>query len=237
MVADAMFVYWPALFSLLVILIQLLLDPSPKDMWPPTLDFSGAQAVRVISSPLWLSLIIPMILGLIVLRRFSQRHALSSQDHGSMVWWLTNLLWFHTGCDILSGYFQVMPVMTDFYNRMTPAHSHERWHETRNHLDAAYMLELCVEAPLCAWVLYLFWQQDPGRHVAEVFTAAVQLTGTVTYYFPGVVRLEAACWLSHIDRLCGSIWILFPLVIFRRTLASARKQGLDRAMQTGNKQD
>ena len=46
------------------------------------------------------------------------------------MWWHVNFFWFHTGCDILSGLFQVgsrvepvglevMPVLTDLYTRMS----------------------------------------------------------------------------------------------------------------------
>ncbi|CAE8622015.1 unnamed protein product [Polarella glacialis] len=199
-------------------------------MWPPTLDFSGDQAVRVISSPVWLATVLPILLGLLVLRSFVRRKGLSLQDHGSMVWWLMNMLWFHTGCDVLSGYLQVMPILTELYTRMTPSHSHSRWHEARSHLDAVYLLEAFIEVPLCAWMLVLFARQDPGRHVAEVFAATVQFTGTVIYYVPGLVKMEAACWLSHLDRLCGSVWILFPIMIFWRTFDAARRQGFDKAM-------
>mmetsp|Transcript_72650 Transcript_72650/g.130851 ORF Transcript_72650/g.130851 Transcript_72650/m.130851 type:complete len:239 (+) Transcript_72650:110-826(+) len=227
---DTLRVYWPAFFGMGTMAIQLFIDPSPKEMWPPTLDFSGAQAVRVISSPIWLAIVLPTLLGLLVLSSFVRRKGLSLQDHGSMVWWLMNMLWFHTGCDVLSGFFQVFPVITGLYIQMNPAHVHPRWHEARTHLDAGYMLEACVEVPLCAWMLVLFARQDPGRHVAEVFVAAVQLTGTVTYYLPGLVKMEAHCWLSHVDRLCGSVWILFPIMIFWRTFAAARSQGFDKAM-------
>ncbi|CAE8622010.1 unnamed protein product [Polarella glacialis] len=227
---DTLRVYWPALFGIGTMAIQLILDPSPKEMWPPTLDFSGDQAVRVISSPVWLATVLPILLGLLVLRSFVRRKGLSLQDHGSMVWWLMNMLWFHTGCDVLSGYLQVMPILTELYTRMTPSHSHSRWHEARSHLDAVYLLEAFIEVPLCAWMLVLFARQDPGRHVAEVFAATVQFTGTVIYYVPGLVKMEAACWLSHLDRLCGSVWILFPIMIFWRTFDAARRQGFDKAM-------
>ena len=53
----------------------------------------------------------------------------------SKMWWHVNLFWFHTGCDVFSGYYQagwlslrqvrslrfaqVMPVLTELYTRMS----------------------------------------------------------------------------------------------------------------------
>merc|ERR1711957_541911 len=121
-----------------------------------------------------------------------------------------------TGCDLLSGFWQVMPVVTQLYQRMTPAHHNPRWHESRGHLDAGYALELFVEFPLAALALYFFFRRHPARHFVETFAAAVQLGGTVAYYAPGLAQGEAACWLSWADRTCGSAWVIFPLVLLWR---------------------
>jgi len=139
-----------------------------------------------------------------------------------MIWWMVNLLWFHTGCDLFSGFFQIMPVLTELYAFMTPSHLQPRWHEERAHLDAGYALELLVEVPMAAWVLWLYARRDEGRHIAEVFAAAVQFAGTVTYYAPGIAKGESACWLSFVDRSCGFMWLVFPVVLLRRHLAAAR---------------
>jgi hypothetical protein len=216
--------YWPALFGFGTMALQMLMDPSPEDLWPPKLDLKGTQAVAVLTSPVWLAVVIPLTFGLILIATLVKKHSISRQDHASMVWWIMNLFWFHTGCDVLSGFFQVMPVLTDLYRRMNPAHNAERWHESRAHLDSAYALEALIEVPLCAWTLALFIRQDPGRYVAEIFTLAVQFTGTVTYYAPGLVKMEAASWLSHLDRLCGSVWMIFPCIVLQRHLAKARGQ-------------
>lgn len=139
-----------------------------------------------------------------------------------MVWWMVNLFWFHLGCDVFSGLIQVQPVLTELYMFMTPSHRLPRWHEARSHLDAVYVLELIAEVPLAAWVLWSYARRDPARYTVEAFAAAVQLAGTVAYYAPGLAKNEVACWLSWADRTCGSVWIVFPIVLLRRCLAAAR---------------
>eukprot|EP00933_Yihiella_yeosuensis_P025308 TRINITY_DN19653_c2_g1_i1.p1 TRINITY_DN19653_c2_g1~~TRINITY_DN19653_c2_g1_i1.p1 ORF type:complete len:238 (+),score=41.21 TRINITY_DN19653_c2_g1_i1:67-780(+) len=229
--ASFLTIYWPALFAMSTMVLQLGLDPSPASIagWPPQFDLSGKQAVKVVTSPYWLAVVVPVFLGLLILRSWVKSKSISGQDHASMVWWLLNLFWFHIGCDVLSGYFQVMPVLTELYQRMNPAHDQPRWSEARNHLDSAYVLEALVEVPLCAWCLLLFARQDQGRYIAEVFALAVQFTGTVNYYVPGIVKLEAATWLSHLDRLCGSAWLIYPAIICYRTLSTARGHGTNKA--------
>jgi len=173
---ESLFVYWPFLFTVGTAVIILILDPSPPGlddprhpadaMWPPTFDWTGAQAVFVLKNPLFLGTFFPVVLGVFCLRFLLQAELFVTSEHASMNWWLCNLFWFHIGCDVLSGYYQVMPVLTDLYKRMNPAHLEEQWHPLRQHLDAAYLLELLVEAPLAAWVLYLYWVGDPARFIS-----------------------------------------------------------------------
>eukprot|EP00441_Pelagodinium_beii_P008707 CAMPEP_0197693764 /NCGR_PEP_ID=MMETSP1338-20131121/112957_1 /TAXON_ID=43686 ORGANISM="Pelagodinium beii, Strain RCC1491" /NCGR_SAMPLE_ID=MMETSP1338 /ASSEMBLY_ACC=CAM_ASM_000754 /LENGTH=130 /DNA_ID=CAMNT_0043276549 /DNA_START=109 /DNA_END=499 /DNA_ORIENTATION=- len=105
---------------------------------------------------------------------------------------------------------------------MNPAHANERWHPSRTPLDAGYALELLIEVPLCAWMLVLCARQDPGRHLFQAFALAVQMTGTVTYYLPGLVQMEFNCWLSLMDRLCGSVWMIYPVLTLWDMLAEIR---------------
>lgn len=206
-------------------LMTAVVDPTPKDLWPPTLELTGSQARHYFLSAPFLATALPMFAGLAYLASFVRRHSFSNQEHASMVWWLVNLFWFHTGCDILSGLFQIMPVTTQIYERMSPGHLNPKiFAEPRVHLDTGYVLELLVEVPLAAWVLWLFMRRDPARHVAEVFALAVQFAGTVCYYAPGLYKMEVACWLSWADRACGSVWIIYPIILLRGHLAAARKE-------------
>jgi len=75
----------------------------------------------------------------------------------------------------------------------------------------------------CQWPpVGLYARRDEGRHIAEVFAAAVQFAGSVTHYAPGVAEGEPACWLSFVDRSCGFMWLAFPVVLLRRQSAAAR---------------
>merc|ERR1719188_2000422 len=188
------------------------------------MGFSTERMQTIIFNPWFLSMTLPTLAGWVWIAGFARRNGMTPEEQGSMVWWLTNLFWFHIGCDIYSGYLQVMPVMTELYYRMTPVHYQPRWHESRAHLDSGYMLEILVEVPMAAWVLYLYATRDKGRHIAEVFAASVQMAGTVAYYAPGIAKGEHACWLSWVDRTCGAVWIVFPLLLLRRHYLAFQKQ-------------
>jgi len=214
--AGTLEIWWPALFVMGTMVMMLILDASPEKMWPPTFDLSGSQAKRVLTSPAYLVVAVPMMAVLMWIPGFAKRNSVPGKEVASMVWWVTNAFWFHTGCDIFSGFFQFMPVYTELYKKMNPAHLKPRWHDARNHLDGCYALELILEAPFALWVFWLFIRRHPSRHIAEVLAASVQLAGTVVYYAPGLVKWEVACYLSWMDRACGFVWILFPAMLIRR---------------------
>lgn len=218
---DFITVFWPLLFSMGTAGMQALVDPSAC-VWPPKLDFSGQQLALVVKSPVWLCTAVPAILGALVLQAIGKSRGFSVADRAYLVWWHVNLFWFHIGCDILSGHFQVMPVLTELYTLMSPAHAHPRWHPERQHFDCAYGLELYVEVPFAAWLVYLFMTQDHRRYLVELVGLTVQFAGTVVYYLPGLMRGEHECWLSYADKFCGSFWIAFPAYVFIRTLKNAR---------------
>mmetsp|Transcript_20220 Transcript_20220/g.53645 ORF Transcript_20220/g.53645 Transcript_20220/m.53645 type:complete len:238 (-) Transcript_20220:79-792(-) len=212
-------VYWVILFAVGTMATMLFLDAKTANEFPPKFDMTGAQAKMVLTSPWFLGASIPVFVGLLWTSSFVRRNKIPELEHASMVWWLCNLFWFHFGCDLLSGYFQVMPVLTDLYAHMSPAHLNPRWHESRAHLDAGYILEATAEIPLCALAFLLFATRSPSRHLVEVFAAAVQFTGTITYYAPSVAKGETHCWLSYLDRSCGFVWILYPCVLLWRQLS------------------
>jgi hypothetical protein len=214
-------VYWVVLFSVGTMGLMLFLDAKTASEFPPRFDTTGTQAKAVLTSPWFLGTAIPTVLGLIWTSSFVRRNKIPEQEHASMVWWLCNMIWFHVGCDLFSGFFMVMPVLTDLYAVMSPAHKMPRWHESRAHLDSGYTLELLCEVPLAFLAFVLFARRSPARDLVEVFAAAVQLAGTVTYYAPGLAKGEAHCWLSWLDRSCGSVWIIYPLVILGRQLRKA----------------
>ena len=220
---EFLFVFWPYIFALATIVLAVVVDPA-ECIWPPKLDLSGQQLAMLAKTPVWLCTALPTLIGGLVLHAIAKSRGMSAMDRQSLMWWHVNAFWFHTGCDVFSGYFQVMPVMTELYTHMSPIHVQPRWHPEREHLDCAYGLELYVEAPFALWLVYLFMSQDERRYLVELVALGIQFAGTVVYYLPGLMRFEHACWLSHADRFCGSFWITFPAYVFFRTLSRARKE-------------
>lgn len=214
-------VWWSALFAAGTVLMMCIF-PGDQDWGLPKYDLSGRQAITVVTSPWFLGCWVPLLVCLYLLPSFAKKHKLAPQEQGMMVWFLTNVFWFHTGCDVLSGYFQVMPALTELYKAMNPAHTQQKWAPDRAFLDAGYMLELLCEVPLGLWVLYLYARRHPGRNFVEVFAVAVQAAGTVMYYAPPLMRGEpTASWVSYCDRGFGSVWIIFPLLVLLRHLRGA----------------
>ena len=56
------------------------------------------------------------------------------------------------------------------------------------------------------------------------YPVAVQFAGTVCYYAAATYRQEYPSWLSYVDRLFGSVWIIYPLYVFCRELSRASSQ-------------
>lgn len=167
-------------------------------------------------------------MGLVFLKSFCKKHKLAPVEQGMMVWWLTNIFFFHTHCDLLSGYWQVMPAMTELYVGMTPAHLQPRWADARLHLDTVYFLELVAEVPLACFVLYLYFRRHHARYFVETFALAVQAAGSVAYYAPALIKQEtAASWITYLDRSFGSVWVVFPLFVLRRHFLAASAEKKD----------
>ncbi|CAL1135482.1 unnamed protein product [Cladocopium goreaui] len=220
---EFIYVWWPYLFAVATIMLQAVVDPA-ECIWPPKLELSGQQAALLAKTPVWLCTAGPTLIGPFLLNFMARKRNLSAMDRQSLMWWHVNAWWFHTGCDVFSGLYQIMPVLTELYTHMSPVHVKERWHPEREHLDCAYGLELFVEAPFALWLVYLFMTQDHRRYLIELAALGIQFAGTVVYYLPGIMRLEHACWLSHADRFCGSFWIIWPTYVFIRTLNRARPE-------------
>merc|ERR1740121_1251998 len=114
--------------------------------------------------------------------------------------------------------------MTEIYRMSTPEHRFPNWHESRAHMDAGYSMELVLQIPMAAWILYLFATRDPARHQVETFLSGLQMAGAIGYYLPGLVKGEVHCWLSVLDRLIASVWVIYPFLLLRRNMAAARKR-------------
>lgn len=222
-------VWWSAVFAAGCIALVFFVEPKQGFTFPPKLDLSGKQAILVMSNQWFLICAIPLVVGVFFLQRTFKKYSLFANqpvraERGMMVWWLMNLCFFHTACDVLSGYYQVMPILTDHYKEMSPAHLEPRWADARQHFDLVYVLEGLVEAPLALIMLVLHLRRHPARHIVEVFAVAVQLAGTVCYYCPRFFKGEqATTWLYYCDCTCGAAWIVFPLLVLWRHISTAAR--------------
>lgn len=215
-------IWWTVVFAVLVTIMQCVVKPKQDWSWPPELDLSGDQAKSVLTSEWFWACSGPMLLGLPWFRSFFKTHKFAVVEQSMTIWWWTNAFFFHTSCDLLSGYFQVMPALTQIYAEMTPAHKQARWANARLHLDSTYFLEMTVEAPLALLMVFLYIRRHPGRYFVETFAVAVQLAGSVVYYMPSLMRGDAAAnWVSYNYRAFGMVWIIVPLLVLRRRFVEA----------------
>jgi hypothetical protein len=202
-------VWWPILFAALVSIMQCIVDSSDS----PSIDFSKAS--NILASPKFYVMLVPLTGGCVGLKKFFGEVRLPTLDKGMMVWWVANLLFFFSHCDLLSGYYGVMPGLSDLFMDVSPALSYPQWAPRRVHLDAVYFLELTVEVPLAVFVILLYVYQHPGRYLAENFALGIQLAGTYVYTIPGLIVPETApSWLRSCEHTSRAIWILFPMLIF-----------------------
>jgi len=223
-------VWWTLLFAAGVLSMQCFVEPKQGFAWPPKMDLSGKQAIRVLSSKWLWACWTPMLLGVFWLRHIFKTYKIKQVERGMMLWWLTNAFFFHLHCDILSGYFQVMPVLSDHYSEISPAHLKPRWADARLHLDSTYLLEGVAEIPLALITLFLYTRRHPARFFMEIFALAVQFAGTIIYYFPRFMKYEKpGSWLCYFDWSFGAVWVAFPLAVLVRHVCSAvRAAGADK---------
>merc|ERR1719162_2245094 len=106
-----------------------------------------------------------MTVAIMCLKNFFDKHKTTAVDRSMMLWWCTNFFFFHFHCDLLSGYWQVMPALTELYAHISPGHLKPQWADPRLHLDTTYFLELTVEVPLACFCLFLYLRGHPARYV------------------------------------------------------------------------
>jgi len=139
------------------------------------------------------------------------------------LWFLLNATWFHTGCDIMSGLFQVMPNLTESYIALNDVHSLPMHHPERVYYDTMYWFELFVEAPLALLVTALYLRQSKIRPVVESFLNGLYVAGTVAYYMPNIILGHSPhILMSNLDRLIASVWIVVSVGLTIRTVRQAR---------------
>lgn len=158
-----------------------------------------------------------MNLGVFAILTVCKKHRISAVEQMCMLWHLVNVTWFQTGCDVLSGLFQVMPNLSDDYNLLNERHKFPLHHPERIHIDVIYWFELVVEIPLGIVVLYLYLTRNSTRYVVEAFLHGMHLTGAFAYYVPGLILGETThVVLSNIDRAIASLWVIVPVMLLWR---------------------
>jgi len=135
------------------------------------------------------------------------------------LWHLTNATWWSFGCDVLSGYFHVMPVLSQQYEFSNPNHLHESMRYT---LDAVYLTEMFIHVPLAYLCFYAHAKRWRGRHLIEAFLCGIQIEGTFLFYLPDILEGcsnypsgSLAVWIFW---LFGLFWIFVPIALLLRAL-------------------
>jgi hypothetical protein len=218
-------VHWPALLFPATIAYASLYDPTNPDALLPFAFVPERFAAMIFSWPMAL-VVAPMAFGYALARRaWARSDAFSAVDRMAMVWFLMSASWFHVGCDVLSGLFQVMPNMTDAYRAMNDANWQPLYHPDRIAKDVVYWFELLVQMPLAWLTLWLYAVRSRLRPGVECFLCGLHVTGTVAYYVPDLlVGHTTHPLLTNLDRGMASLWIWVPSALALRAILSLRTQ-------------
>ena len=154
------------------------------------------------------------VFGIVLSSRVSH---LSKIDRTLAYWALTNATWWSFGCDVLSGYFAVMPILRDHYNVVDTKHLIPN---ERSGLDAVYLCELLVHVPLCWFVFFSYINNWPFTKTLETALSGIQIVGTWAYYVPEILDGQ-----KHYPRggialyfgvYLGLLWIVLPALLIAR---------------------
>ena len=230
-VRDFLFTFWPALLAVLTVVFSCAYNPD-GGIHNLSLSFNASRIAHMAFSPFFLSCLAASLVGI----GFA-RHAWSgSQGYGKadkmiMIWFLMNAVWFHTGCDVLSGLFQVMPNMTDCYIASNNAHTLPVYQPGRIYLDAVYWFELCAQFPLSLLTFVLYIKKSRFRPLCETTVSCFQISGTVLYYLPNILmgRTDNA-FVTNMDRAIASLWIVVPLILTIRNARHVRQNPVPRTV-------
>jgi len=201
------------------------MDPPVSSNEPMINMINLSKASRVLSDPMFYVMLVPFSLGCVGLKVFFSKVRVNAFDRGMMVWWHASCFFFYTHCDILSGYYGVMPGMAEQYIHSAPPLRYPRWAPERFHFDVVFFLDIILQCPLAIFVILSYLYQHPGRYFAEVFAAAAQLFGTALYYTPHILFPEEnRDFLQWMDLSLGAAWFVYPLLILRRRFLQAEEE-------------
>lgn len=214
-------VYWPVLLFVSTAVTGWFYDPERLDLLFP-FSWDPSRIVASLTSVVFWTFTLLSIGGIIYARRVWQsKPGFSDTDKMATLWFLLNATWFHTGCDIMSGLFQVMPNLTESYIALNDVHALPMHHPDRVYYDAIYWFEVFVEAPLALLVTALYLRQAKVRPVVEVFLNGMYIAGTVAYYVPNIILGHSPhILMSNLDRLIASVWIVMSVGL---TIRAARQ--------------
>jgi hypothetical protein len=221
--SRALYVYWPVLLFASTAVTAWLYDPAlVESTFPFSWDLS--RVVASLTSPVFWTFILLSIAGIVIVRRrWQDKSGFTDTDKMATLWFLLNATWFHTGCDIMSGLFQVMPNLTESYIALNDVHNLPMHHPGRVYFDTIYWFELFVEAPLALIVTALYLRQAKIRPVVESFLNGLYIAGTVAYYIPNIILGHSPhILMSNLDRLIASVWIVVSVAL---TIRAARQIG------------
>jgi hypothetical protein len=221
-------IYWPVLFALAVALLGAVLDPVASTAQDTlALRFEAQPFIDLLTFWGFWACVAGATYGIVRAHRAWSRDpgGWSDTDRMIIIWYLMNACWFHTGCDALSGLFQVMPNLTESYQVSNAVHLAPRYHVSRAFLDAVYWLELLVELPLCILVYRLSLARSLWAHLVEIALCALHFAGTLAFYVPNLLMGEVSNPIvSNLDRAIGSVWIIVPTLLALRAMAIIKVQ-------------
>ena len=216
------YIYWPVLFAASVALLGACLDPDASRAGDTlALRFEVQPYIDFLTFWGFWVCVAGAAFGIFRANQTWRENPTGWNDTDKMViiWYLMNACWFHTGCDVLSGLFQVMPNLTESYQVSNAVHDNPRYHTSRAFLDSVYWFELLVELPLCVLVYKLSLKRSLWAHPVEILLCGFHFAGTVAFYIPNLLMGEVSnTVVSNIDRAVGSLWVIIPTLLAIRSM-------------------
>jgi len=219
----SLYVYWPVLLFASTAVLGWLYEPAMVESLFP-FSWSFERVFASLSSPVFWTFFVLSVLGIVVVhRRWRVTPGFTATDKMATLWFLLNATWFHTGCDVMSGLFQVMPNLSDAYVALNGVHSQPMHHPDRIVIDTIYWFELLIEAPLALLVTVLYLKQSKIRPIVEAFLNGLYIAGTVAYYMPNIILGHSPhILMSNLDRMIASVWIWVSVGLTVRSIRQAR---------------
>ena len=139
--SRSLYVYWPVTMMVGTVALACFFDPS--DTVGLTLSYDGPRAWAMLSSPYLLACVAFAAAGIVKARSvWAADGQFTTTEKMVTIWFLMNACWYHTGCDIASGLFQVMPNLRDCYAASNGVHHFPMHHPERAFLDASSKIGL-----------------------------------------------------------------------------------------------